>query len=60
MKTNYTHVKIGVTAKSLWKLTPERLNRDDSFFFIDEIDAVLEQIMSKLGNTDGLRQQRCR
>lgn len=48
-------VKIGVTAKSLWKLTPERLNRNDSFFFIDEIDAVLEQIMSKLGNTDGLR-----
>jgi hypothetical protein len=47
--------KIGVTAKSLWKLTPERLNRNDSFFFIDEIDAVLEQIMSKLGNTDGLR-----
>jgi|GEM_PF-1318895 len=48
-------VKIGITAKSLWKLPPERLNRNDSFFFIDEIDAVLEQIMSKLGNTDGLR-----
>ena len=48
-------IKIGVTAKSLWKLPPERLNRNDSFFFIDEIDAVLEQIMSKLGNTDGLR-----
>ncbi|MBW4549322.1 MAG: bifunctional DNA primase/polymerase [Symplocastrum torsivum CPER-KK1] len=52
---NSYDIKIGVTAKSLWKLTPERLNRDDSFFFIDEIDAVLEQIMSKLGNTDGLR-----
>jgi hypothetical protein len=48
-------IKIGVTAKSLWKLPPERLNRNDSFFFIDEIDAVLEQIFSKLGNTDGLR-----
>ena len=47
--------KIGVTAKSLWKLQPERLNRNDSCLFIDEIDAVLEQIMSKLGNADGLR-----
>jgi hypothetical protein len=48
-------IKIGVTAKSFLKLPPETLNRDDSFFFIDEIDAVLEQIMSKLGNTEGVR-----
>ncbi|HEY9298590.1 MAG TPA: hypothetical protein VIQ31_19980, partial [Phormidium sp.] len=48
-------IKIGVTAKSLLKLSPQILNRKDSFFFIDEIDAVLEQIMSKLGNTEGVR-----
>lgn len=52
---NGIKTKIGVTSKSLWKYSPEKLNTPKSALVVDELDAVLEQTFSKLGNSEGLR-----